>query len=258
MLQQITAALRSRLARFQREGEPFIRGYSFPEGLSIKLRQRYPDWTDATIERVLAGLREYLLICVDAIEHPVPMPSKAVDAAWHEFILFTRHYCAFCDRAYGNYLHHTPSDRPMLTEMYRRELGRLWYLHCLRSGQHPMNPTAVPLLLAIDAELGLTSAPPPSLVELAALPLPVGMVNPRTGAYVPTEAEAEMQALEHERRARNAEGKVGSGCAGGGNVSGGACGGGQHGHGGHGCSGGGCNGGGGGCSGGGGCGGGGN
>lgn len=36
------------------------------------------------------------------------MPSHAVDEAWHGFILCTARYSAFCDAAYGRFLHHHP------------------------------------------------------------------------------------------------------------------------------------------------------
>jgi hypothetical protein len=44
------------------------------------------------------------------------MPSRAVDDAWHEFILDSVAYTAFCDAAFGAYLHHTP-DEAMSTPM---------------------------------------------------------------------------------------------------------------------------------------------
>ena len=37
------------------------------------------------------------------------VPSVPVDSAWHAFILHTRAYADFCDRAFGEYLHHDPS-----------------------------------------------------------------------------------------------------------------------------------------------------
>ncbi len=36
------------------------------------------------------------------------MPSHAVDEAWHGFILCTARYSAFCEKAYGRFLHHHP------------------------------------------------------------------------------------------------------------------------------------------------------
>ncbi len=38
------------------------------------------------------------------------MPSQVVDDAWHEFILFTRAYQQYCNKALGRYLHHTPAE----------------------------------------------------------------------------------------------------------------------------------------------------
>lgn len=35
-------------------------------------------------------------------------PSLNVDLAWHEFILCTRLYHAFCDQHFGRYIHHSP------------------------------------------------------------------------------------------------------------------------------------------------------
>jgi hypothetical protein len=36
------------------------------------------------------------------------MPSHAVDEAWHGLILCTARYSAFCQKAYGKFLHHHP------------------------------------------------------------------------------------------------------------------------------------------------------
>jgi hypothetical protein len=38
------------------------------------------------------------------------MPSRAVDEAWHEFILDSIAYTRFCEGAFGHYLHHTPVE----------------------------------------------------------------------------------------------------------------------------------------------------
>lgn len=35
-------------------------------------------------------------------------PSRRVDLVWHEFILFTRLYCDFCQNHFGKFIHHTP------------------------------------------------------------------------------------------------------------------------------------------------------
>jgi hypothetical protein len=40
----------------------------------------------------------------------IGMPSHAVDEAWHGFILCTARYSAFCNKAYGEFLHHHPGS----------------------------------------------------------------------------------------------------------------------------------------------------
>jgi hypothetical protein len=40
------------------------------------------------------------------------VPSNAVDAGWHAFLLHTRDYAAFCARVAGWFIHHQPADDP--------------------------------------------------------------------------------------------------------------------------------------------------
>jgi len=40
------------------------------------------------------------------------MHSLRVDEAWHQFILFTKQYSDFCQRFFGRFLHHSPSNAP--------------------------------------------------------------------------------------------------------------------------------------------------
>jgi hypothetical protein len=56
------------------------------------------------------GLRQWLRCAGAALRdgEVIGMPSRAVDEAWHGFILCTARYAAFCDAAYGRFLHHHP------------------------------------------------------------------------------------------------------------------------------------------------------
>ena len=40
------------------------------------------------------------------------MYSLRVDEAWHQFILYTAEYLTFCQRYFGRYVHHRPSNAP--------------------------------------------------------------------------------------------------------------------------------------------------
>ncbi len=86
----------------------FIREYTFPAGLKFRLDQAYPELSDAQIKYIIEGLRAWFLIVAQRPNTHFGMPSKACDTAWHEFILLTQNYAAFCNRAFGKFLHHTP------------------------------------------------------------------------------------------------------------------------------------------------------
>lgn len=61
-------------------------------------------------ELVAEGLRQWLRCAGVALREDqiIGMPSHAVDEAWHGLILCTARYAAFCDTAYGRFLHHHP------------------------------------------------------------------------------------------------------------------------------------------------------
>lgn len=61
-------------------------------------------------ELIDTGLRQWLRCCAAALHdnQVIGMPSHAADEAWHGFILCTARYSAFCEQAYGRFLHHHP------------------------------------------------------------------------------------------------------------------------------------------------------
>jgi hypothetical protein len=61
-------------------------------------------------ELIDTGLRQWLRCCAPALrdDQVIGMPSRAVDEAWHGLILCTARYSAFCQKAYGQFLHHHP------------------------------------------------------------------------------------------------------------------------------------------------------
>lgn len=51
------------------------------------------------------------------------VPSKEVDEAWHEFILFTRQYADYCIKKFGRFIHHVP-DMPLEGEDPNPDLSK--------------------------------------------------------------------------------------------------------------------------------------
>lgn len=144
-----------RTLRRQRH-DAFIAGFEFPERLRSKLQERYPHLTPTQAGEVLRGLREYFQLCRLADRRMVAMPSQAVDVAWHEFILYTRQYRAFCRKGLGRFLHHVPHDAMPNAHAASDGIRRAWRLACLREGLDPQAPVRLPLLFALDAQLGIT------------------------------------------------------------------------------------------------------
>lgn len=51
---------------------------------------------------------------VEGISKPLVIDTALVviDEMWHNFMLFTRDYTAFCERFFGTYMHHSPNTKP--------------------------------------------------------------------------------------------------------------------------------------------------
>src|SRR5687768_10903608 len=101
--------------------EAFIRSYRFPPSVMRKVSLQHPELGPSGLAAVERGLREWLICCAHRSGEQLGMPSAAVDWAWHQFILDTPAYHAFCRRAYGEYLHHVPEadmSVPMRTGLW--------------------------------------------------------------------------------------------------------------------------------------------
>jgi len=102
-------------SKMRRKGRrTFIENYRFSPSFEAKLREELGDARH--VDTALEGLRAWYLACLCAGGELIGMPSKTVDIAWHEMILRTREYHGFCQRAFGQYLHHSPDstlDIPM-------------------------------------------------------------------------------------------------------------------------------------------------
>ena len=94
-------------------------------GKKIALSANIPE---EDVQGLLVELMFYLQLNA-AVEERLT-PSILVDCAWHEFILFTRYYSAFCRQHFGRYIHHHPGG----TEVENRSCFRkthYWYRRLL-------------------------------------------------------------------------------------------------------------------------------
>lgn len=133
----------------------FIRNYEFPPGLLDRLSGKRPGLADKDRYLVVRALRKFFLAYLNGGLKPVAMPSQVVDDLWHEFILYTRHYQAFCKQAFGRFLHHTPAAALSVDRRINTGLRRVWWHACREEDIDPRTPVRLPLLFAIDAKLGI-------------------------------------------------------------------------------------------------------
>jgi hypothetical protein len=135
--------------------EAFIRDYAFPQGLLDRLAKHRPGLTLKDRALVARGLRQFFLTYLRSGRRFVSMPSQVADDLWHEFILYTKSYDAFCRQAFGRFLHHTPAV--VLGEQQQSNAGlrRCWHWACREENIDPQHPSRLPLLFALDAKLGI-------------------------------------------------------------------------------------------------------
>ena len=149
----VAATLWQRQVKLRREA--FIRSFSLPKGLFDKLRQRHPQLGMKECQLVSHGLRQFFLAYLKSGHQFVSMPSQVADDLWHEFILYTRNYQAFCRQAFGRFLHHTPAVVLSDSRQSNTGLRRCWWFTCRDENINPSTPTRLPLLFALDAKLAI-------------------------------------------------------------------------------------------------------
>jgi hypothetical protein len=63
-------------------------------------------------ERLFTEAKRYLVLSEANPEADVGMYSVRVDEAWHTFLLYTDQYTQFCERFFGRYIGHAPTNAP--------------------------------------------------------------------------------------------------------------------------------------------------
>lgn len=85
--------------------------YEAPFVIDKLVKERFVD-TAEDAAALFTEVKRYLVLCHLDSTKTWKMHSLAVDEAWHQFALFTAEYSAFCNRYFGRYRHHAPSNAP--------------------------------------------------------------------------------------------------------------------------------------------------
>jgi hypothetical protein len=77
----------------------FAKTYGISREQSEEIFEQVKKWLWLGHQQRLAGMTKGLSI---------DLPLVVIDEMWHNFVLFTREYTAFCTHYFGYYLHHAP------------------------------------------------------------------------------------------------------------------------------------------------------
>jgi hypothetical protein len=135
--------------------EAYIRTFTLPQGLFDRLRKKHPDLTLKDCQLIAHALRQFFLTHLKSGRKFVAMPSQIADDLWHEFILYTKNYQAFCHAAFGRFLHHSPAVVLGGSAPTNAGLRRCWWYACREENINPRKATRLPLLFALDAKLNV-------------------------------------------------------------------------------------------------------
>lgn len=100
-------------------------------------------WQAERGHAALLGLEQFLQMSNEATEPLVPSP--AIDAAWHAFLLHTQEYADYCDDQFGRFVHHRPcsTNRPSRSKGTYSRTRRLAEEHF-----GPLDEVAWPIMAA--------------------------------------------------------------------------------------------------------------
>ena len=63
-------------------------------------------------EALFNEVKKYFVLSRSDRSRTWEMQSLRIDEVWHQFVLFTRQYGEFCQRFFGEYIHHSPGNSP--------------------------------------------------------------------------------------------------------------------------------------------------
>jgi hypothetical protein len=88
----------------------------FIERLKVKLVLSHKE-----AEQLFLDMKQFLYMC--GTRPGICSPTDPIDAAWHEFVLYTEDYANFCQNMFGRFIHHVP---PTYLSGKGRTKGKTW------------------------------------------------------------------------------------------------------------------------------------
>lgn len=128
----------------------FSYNYQFPEIVLKRWKAKYPHLSEAEYQLAQKSLLQFFEALFNN-KTSVAMVSEVADELWHEFILHTRAYCEFCEKIFGKYIHHNPTENNVEYDWRNKEIPNEFMNLYKFSLNSPFNiQSKVPLIFTID------------------------------------------------------------------------------------------------------------
>ena len=135
-----------------------VNAYEFSSSVRQRLRLKHAGLGAQSIALIEAATRQWFRLHARFPRARLSMPSRAVDDLWHEMLLHTQDYAAFCDGAFGRFLHHEPESAMPPQQALANQSERLLATLLLAQVDEHCPPDTLPLLFRVDHEVGLEDA----------------------------------------------------------------------------------------------------
>ncbi|WP_313333863.1 hypothetical protein [Comamonas sp.] len=165
----LLAALGWRMLRKRRQLR-FLQQYRLDAAYRKAIWRDHPYLNDASLAQAEEALRQFFIMHWLAPRAQLQMPSRLADALWHAFILDTRRYQQFCQRAFGHMFHHLPAQAANAgaSQHQAAQMQPSWNA-AMHSRRYMVGALlgGIPLLFALDAAASIEDGwlYPPELLD---------------------------------------------------------------------------------------------
>jgi hypothetical protein len=132
-----------------------VDAYEFPSSIRQRFALEHHTFTPEQIATVEAATRQWFRLAARRPKAALSMPSVIVDDLWHEMVLHTREYAAFCDAAFGRFLHHVPESAMTGPEAAANQGRTLRTTFELAQQDEKCAATELPVLFRVDRDLAV-------------------------------------------------------------------------------------------------------
>jgi hypothetical protein len=130
-----------------------VNGFEFPASVRQRFGWQHPELDADQIRVVETATRQWFRLVAGHRKAKLSMPSTVVDALWHELVLHTREYAAFCQAAFGRFLHHQPESAMSGEAAAANRTTRLLATLDLARRDEGCGAKELPLLFRVDQDL---------------------------------------------------------------------------------------------------------